>query len=195
VLSGVAAFTPVPANLLVGQGTERVSVGLVSDNYFSVFGFRPIVGRTFSPDENQTPGAHPVAVISESLWRRQFADDPKVIGKAIWLNNAVYNVIGVAPEAAARMVAVIKVDVFVPAMMQGVLGQGRDYLSERGNKEFMVVGRLQSGVALAQAQSHFNVLAEVPTFYQVRPIAQTALVFAITARREFPFVVRHFLCS
>jgi len=63
------------------------------------------------------------------------------------------------PESAAHMVAVIKVDVFVPAMMQGVVGQGRDYLSERGNKEFMVLGRLQPGVALVQAQSRFNVLA------------------------------------
>ncbi len=159
VLSGIAAFTPVPANLLVGQGTERISVGLVSDNYFSVFGLRPIVGRAFSPDENRTPGAHPVAVISESLWRRQFAGDRELTTKTIWLNNASYNVVGVLPESAARMVAVIKVDVFVPAMMQGVVGQGRDYLSERGNKEFMVVGRLRPGVALARAQSGLNILA------------------------------------
>ena len=159
VLSGIAAFTPVPANLLVGQSTERVSAGLVSDNYFSVLGVRPIVGRTFSPAENQTPGAHPVAVISESLWRRQFAGDRDLTSKKIWLNNASYTVVGVVPESAARMVAVIKVDVFVPAMMQGVVGQGRDYLSERGNKEFMVVGRLRPGVTPLQAQSRFNVLA------------------------------------
>ena len=159
VLSGIAAFTPVPANLLVGQGTERVWVGLVSDNYFSVLGLRPIVGRAFSPDENRTPGAHPVAVISESLWRRQFAGDRDVTSKTIWLNNASYTVVGVVSVSAARMVAVIKVDLFVPAMMQGVLGQGRDYLSERGNKEFMVVGRLRPGVTLAQAQSRFNLRA------------------------------------
>src|SRR5437773_8303377 len=159
VMSGIAAFTPVPANLLVGQGTERVSAGLVSDNYFSVLGVRPIVGRTFSPAENQTPGAHPVAVISESLWRRQFGSDRNVTSNAIWLNNASYTVVGVVPESAARMVAVVKVDVFVPAMMQGVVGQGRDYLSERGNKEFMVVGRLRPGVTPFQAQSRFNVLA------------------------------------
>src|SRR6266480_4320820 len=139
VFSGIAAFTPVPANLLVGQGTERVSVGLVSDNYFTVLEVRPSLGRTFSPDENQTPGAHPVAVISESLWRRQFAGERDVTSKTIWLNNASYAVVGVVPELAARMVAVVKIDVFVPAMMQGVLRQGRDYLSERGNKEFMVV--------------------------------------------------------
>jgi len=159
VVSGIAAFTPVPANLLAGQGTERVSVGLVSDNYFSVFGFRPLAGRAFSPDDNRTPGAHPVAVISEGLWRRQFAGDPDLNGKSIALNQASYRVIGVMPESAARMVAVVKVDVFVPAMMQGVLGQGRDTLSERGNKEFMVIGRLRPGVTLAQAQSRFDVLA------------------------------------
>jgi predicted permease len=159
VLAGIAAFTPVPAHLLVGQQTERISVGLVSDNYFSVLGIRPLIGRAFSPDENQTPGSHPVAMIGEGLWRRQFAGDRNVTGKTIWLNNAAYTVVGVLPESAARMVAVLKVEVFVPAMMQGVVAQSRDYLAERGNKEFMVVGRLQPGVTLAKAQSRFNVLA------------------------------------
>jgi len=74
VLSGLAAYTTLPANLVVGQATERINAGLVSDNYFSVLGVRPIIGRAFLPEENSKPGGNFTAVISESLWRRAFGE-------------------------------------------------------------------------------------------------------------------------
>ena len=72
VLSGLAAYTALPANLVVGQATERINVGLVSDNYFSVLGVRPIVGRPFLPEDTSKTREDFTAVISESLWRRGF---------------------------------------------------------------------------------------------------------------------------
>ena len=160
VLSGLAAYTTLPANLVVGQATERINVGLVSDNYFSVLGVTPIIGRAFLPEENSKPGGDFIAVISESLWRRMFGENRALAGKTLWLNNASYNVIGVVPEQTARMTNIVKIDVFVPAVMEGVLGGDTDYLSRRQNKEFMVVGRLQTGVALGQAQAKFNLIAD-----------------------------------
>jgi predicted permease len=159
VLSGLAAFTTVPANLVVGQGTERVNVGLVSDNYFSVLGVRPIVGRAFLSEENSTTSASSVAVISENLWRRQFGGLNDLAGKTVWLNNSGYSVVGVVPEGASRMAVVAKIDVFLPALMEGVISGDRDFLSKRGNKEFMVIGRLRKGVMLSQAQAQFTVIA------------------------------------
>ena len=160
VLSGLAAYTTLPANLVVGQATERINVGLVSDNYSSVLGVIPILGRAFLPEENSKPGGDFTAVISESLWRRLFGENRALGGKTVWLNNASYNVIGVVPEQTARMTNIVKIDVFVPAVMEGVLGGDTDYLSKRQNKEFMVVGRLQTGVALGQAQAKFNLIAD-----------------------------------
>lgn len=160
VLSGLAAYTTLPANLVVGQATERINVGLVSDNYFSVLGVTPIIGRAFLREENSKPGGDFIAVISESLWRRMFGENRALAGKTLWLNNASYNVIGVVPEQTARMTNIVKIDVFVPAVMEGVLGGDTDYLSRRQNKEFMVVGRLQTGVALGQAQAKFNLIAD-----------------------------------
>ena len=70
VLSGLAAFLTYPSNLVVGAATERINVGLVSDNYFDVFGvLKPLAGPFFLTNENVTPGGHYVAVISEGLWR------------------------------------------------------------------------------------------------------------------------------
>jgi predicted permease len=160
VLSGLAAYTTLPANLVVGQATERINVGLVGDEYFSVLGVRPIIGRAFLHEENSKPGSNFTAVISESLWRRAFGESSALAGKTVWLNNASYNVIGVVPEQIARMTNVVKIDVFVPAAMEGVLGGDTDYLSKRQNKEFMVVGRLRTGVALGQAQAKFNLIAD-----------------------------------
>src|SRR2546430_2757108 len=70
VLSGLAAYTALPANLVVAQTTERINAGLVSDNYFSVLGVRPVVGRVFLPEAASKTGDDFTAVISESLWRR-----------------------------------------------------------------------------------------------------------------------------
>jgi MacB-like periplasmic core domain len=117
VLSGLAAYTTLPANLIVGQATERINVGFVSDNYFSVLGVRPITGRAFLPEENSKPGGNFNAVISESLWRRAFGESRALAGKTVWLNNASYNVIGVVPQQTARMTNIVKIVVFLPALI------------------------------------------------------------------------------
>ena len=103
VLSGLAAFTTVPANLLVGQKTERVNLGLVSDNYFSVLGVSPIAGRPFLLEENKTVGANFVAVISERLWREQYGGGTDLGGKTVLLNDSRYSVVGVVPDRVCRM--------------------------------------------------------------------------------------------
>jgi predicted permease len=152
LLSGLAAFTTRPVNLVAGRSVERINVGLVTANYFRVLGVKPVIGRDFLPDENVTPGAHPVALVSEGLWRRQLGAVTALGDQQVWLNNKPYAVVGVVPDAVARMVIVVKVDVFVPAMMQGAVRGGRDYLSERASADFMLIGRLRPSLSLADAQ-------------------------------------------
>ncbi len=159
VLSGLAAYTTDPANLVIGQTTERVNVGLVTDNYFSVLGVNPIAGREFLPGENSSPGNDFTAVISESLWRREFGGTKNLTGSTISLNNSSYSVIGVLPDRDARMASIVRIDVFVPAVMEGVIGGDKTFFSNRQNKEFMVVGRLRPETTLDQAQAKFNLVA------------------------------------
>ena len=159
VLSGLAAFTSVPANLLVGQKTERVNLGLVSDNYFSVLEVSPIAGRPFLLEENKTVRGSFVAVVSESLWREQYGGSTDLRGKTVLLNDSRYSVVGVVPDRACRMVSIVKIDVFVPAIMEGVIGGDKDFLSKRDNKEFMAIGRLRKAVTLSRAQAQFTIIA------------------------------------
>ncbi len=160
VLEDLAAYTTRPANLAMGEGTERINVGLVSDNYFKVLRVPLLVGRDFRPEENEKPDGHHVALVSEGLWRRHLGATRDLRDQAVWLNDARYAVIGVAPEAACRMAVVVKTDVFVPAVMQGTLRGDRRSPSDRRNAEFMVLGRRRPGVGLAQVQARFDAIAE-----------------------------------
>src|SRR5262249_31225782 len=75
---------------------ERVLAGFVTANYFSLLGARPMMGRTFSPDEDQ-PGKDHVLVSSYGFWRSRLASDPNVIGRTINLGAVPYDIIGVMP--------------------------------------------------------------------------------------------------
>src|SRR5438132_6336967 len=75
VFAGVVAYTAMPLSMNAGAQPERIFGLLVSGNYFDVLGTRPAQGRFFLSEEDQTPGAHPVAVVSYDLWRRRFGAD------------------------------------------------------------------------------------------------------------------------
>jgi putative ABC transport system permease protein len=80
-----------------GEQTFRVNLSPVTGNFFVVLGSKAVLGRTLVPDDDH-PGAAPVAVLSYSLWRGQFAGDPAVLGRRLELRNArVVSVVGVAP--------------------------------------------------------------------------------------------------
>ena len=77
VFSGVIARGGMQMNVSYGDQTERVSGELVSGNFFEVLGVRPWAGRLFTQEDDQTPGAHPVAVLSYRFWESRFNKDPE----------------------------------------------------------------------------------------------------------------------
>jgi putative ABC transport system permease protein len=93
VLDGLLVYRFVPLSLSRQGGNERVWGFEVSGNYFDVLGVKPIKGRTFLPDEDKTPLANPVAVLSYDSWQRRFGGDPDVVGKDILLNSHQFRVI------------------------------------------------------------------------------------------------------
>ncbi len=159
VLSGVAAFTPKPANLVRGGETRRLMTELVSGNYFDVLGVRPVLGRFFAADEGKPGEPVPVTVLSYALWQGAFGGDPGVVGRTVQLGASEFTVVGVAPEGYRGGLPILQVDAWVPVTAEALLSGGNDYVGQRGNRGLMIVGRLRDGVGLAAARSRFDVVA------------------------------------
>ena len=131
---------------------ERVSAQLVSADFFSMLGVEPLMGRSFSPGEDER-GAAPVAVISADLWRQKFGSAPDVLGKGINLDDRSYTIIGVIPASFNLRVNIFRQsDVYVP------IGQWEnDALENRGVALGLHgIGRLKPGVTVEQAQADLD---------------------------------------
>src|ERR1041384_3703390 len=99
VFSGVAAHTALPLNITGGTGEPQQVFGeIVSGNYFNVLGAKPLMGRGFLPDEDQTPGAKLVCVLGYGEWQTRFGGDPSIVGRTITLNGQRFTVVGVMPK-------------------------------------------------------------------------------------------------
>jgi predicted permease len=102
-----------------GGREEFTQREFVTGNYFSALGVAPALGRLFTDDDNRTPGAHPVAVLSYDLWRRQYAANPAVLGSKILVDQQPFTVIGVAAAGFHGVEFERRAEVWVPAMMAG----------------------------------------------------------------------------
>ena len=127
----------------------QVQGTMVSHNFFAVLGLKPMLGRTFSPEEDQ-PGRNQVVLLSAALWQRNFASDPNIVGKSIRLNDTSFTVIGVLGAQYP-----IEMDVWVPFTQ---LDAGA--LSNRAvHAAAAVIGRLKPGVTVAQANREMQSIA------------------------------------
>ncbi len=101
-----------------GSRPERASVQLVSGEFFSVLGVNAELGRVLTVEDNVTPGAHPVAVLSNSYWKQRFAGSAEVIGHSLTLNGSRFTIIGVAAPRFHGVFLESPTDLWIPAMMQ-----------------------------------------------------------------------------
>jgi predicted permease len=163
-LEGLAAYVRVPLNWRDGERIEQIGSELVTGNFFAVLGLRAAAGRLFTVEDDRTPGAHPVAVISHRLWRKRFKSDPGAIGQTLKLNNNDYTIIGVAPAGYSSMLLDWgkQPDVWLPMMMQPQAlptGGNMDLLNSRDAPWLMAIGRLRDEVEFAQAEADIKTLA------------------------------------
>jgi predicted permease len=156
--AGLAAYFFTPMNLSSGGQTERLFGKIVTGNYFSVLGVEFTQGRAFLPEEDRTPGTHPVAVISHGLWQRRFGGDPNLIGKTLTLNGHSLTLVGITPPQFQGAELGMAPDVYLPMMMQARAMPGRNWLDDRGIGWLRVVGRLKTDVSEEQAQAEMHAL-------------------------------------
>jgi putative ABC transport system permease protein len=159
-LSGVAAEGGTAMSIGSGH-PQRVLGGLVSGNYFDVLGIRAQVGRTFAPDEDTAPGAHPVIVLSHALWTAQFGADPRAIGTRVTINGQPFTIIGVAPRGfTGASFASDPYQLWMPMAMQGAaMPTDAGLLTDANEAWLRIVGRLRDDVSAAEADAEARVIA------------------------------------
>src|SRR5439155_10936568 len=113
----------------------------------------------FFPEEDQTPGAHPVVILSYRFWRQRFSGSPELLGTPLTLNGQKFTVIGVAPEKFTSLLAGIAPDVWLPLVMAPQITRDSELLANRGSHWLFAVGRLKHGVGLLRARADADLLA------------------------------------
>src|SRR5580700_8964961 len=172
-----AAITGRGANVNLTGSTQplRLSFKQVTPNYFSVLGVDAQLGRVFDPRDT-TPGYNLEVVLSDGLWRREFAADPHVLGKAVRLDNDVYHVVGVMPRGFRDQGSTSdeqNVELWLGAGFAGV--PFPPPLRSTRQQSRVVIARLQPGVSIAAAQGRLDVLvASLKKQYPSDYPAQTA---------------------
>lgn len=157
--SGVVAHSMYPLIARIDAEPENVWSQIVSGNFFEVLGVAPIVGRTFLPEEDRTPGTHAVTVISERLWMLRFGGDPEILDRTITLNGESFSIVGVVPAGFQGSIMGLSFDLWVPLMMSPAL-TSEDYLESRSSQWLNILGRLAPGRDLADARAEFGVLSQ-----------------------------------
>ncbi|HEY1804350.1 MAG TPA: ABC transporter permease, partial [Terracidiphilus sp.] len=145
-LAGYSMFGRV--NLEGSSGPVALSAVKSTDNFFDVFGVKPLLGRTYLPGEDQ-PGKDNVVVLSYEVWQSSFAGRSDAIGKDVQLDGTPYTVIGVMP-AGFRYPLGAHEAVYTPLHMNP------SWAKARGMHWMQTVGRMKQGVSIEQARSDLN---------------------------------------
>ena len=159
MFSGLLAFDGDPEPVIWNRdGNGEVVQGqIVSGNFFSVLDVPAAMGRTISPQDDQT-AAQPVVVVSYSFWRARLGSDPTVLSKRLVLNGTEYGVVGVAPPAFAGLVIAIEPDFWAPLSMAERITRDTGRLASRQSYWLIEIGRLRAGAGISEARAEMSVL-------------------------------------
>jgi predicted permease len=158
VLSGLFVYRVVVSSLTANNSSQRVWGYLVSGNYFDVLGVKPLLGRAFLPEEDQTPDSRPVVVVSYNCWQHRFGGDPQIVGKTVEFNSRPFTIIGVAPKGFIGTEVAYDPEMFIPVMMAKTIEPGSTWIDRRDSNNLFTVGRLKPGVSFAQARVQLETL-------------------------------------
>src|SRR6266568_3583733 len=128
VFSGLFVYRVAVSSLTVNDSSQRVWGYLVSGNYFDVLGVKPVLGRAFLPEEDQTPDSHPVVVLSNACWKKRFGGDPSIVGRSVSINNRPFTIIGVAPKGFVGTEVAYAPQFWAPMMMAKQVEPGSTWL-------------------------------------------------------------------
>ena len=154
-----------------------------TDNFFDVFGVRPLMGRTFFPGE-ETEGRNQVAVLGYDTWQNYFGGEANVLGQQVKLDGQTYAIIGVMPAGFAYPFGRIN-QVYTPRLVD------KSWMQNRGSHWMRTIGRLRDGVTREQAQSDLaqvfvNLGRAYPATDSGRTVRLAPLAEAVTGKSKGP---------
>src|SRR5689334_3712091 len=143
----MAASAETSFNITGDGEPERVSAYSVTANFFPLFGVQPLLGRSFSAEEDR-PGGNKVAMLSYSLWQSRYGGDRQILNHDIQLNGEKHTVVGVMPPSFQFFERDVRLWVPIALDQEDPANRGGHYLK--------VVARLNPGVSIAQAQADIS---------------------------------------
>src|SRR5262245_478892 len=153
----VASYTPSSIAISGGESVpEQIDTEFVSPSYFRALRITPAAGRVLRDEEDGAPNAHPVAVLSDRLWRRRFGANPSMLGATIRMSDVPLTVVGIAPPGFVGLSG--KSELWMPRTMAPRLSYS-DYLTTP--QHFIsVVARLRAEVSVAQANAELAAMGD-----------------------------------
>jgi macrolide transport system ATP-binding/permease protein len=144
-----------------GEVPQQISRQFVSDNFFAAHKLNVTLGRTFTPEENRTPGQYPVIVLSDNFWKRRFDGGKEILGRRLWLNRRPFVVIGVVAREAGPLDK--ETDVWLPLMMKADVASGgiskkEDWFGARDLEWLRISGTLKPGRTQEEARAEMALL-------------------------------------
>jgi predicted permease len=156
VFEQVAGMATGDTNLAGAERPERLEIAVVSPNYFSLLGTSAHIGRVFGPGD-EVPGFAEAAVISDSLWAREFGRDPGILGRRVQIDNDPYTIVGVLPPGFRHPgTAVTDVEVWAAT---GFRADPYPKPTRGLRVVYGAIGLLKPGISRQQAQARLDAFA------------------------------------
>jgi putative ABC transport system permease protein len=157
LLQGLAAYAFNRFHVSGSEGPDETRGVFATTNFFDLLGVKPVIGRVLqAADERER-----VVVIGDALWRRRFHADQNVIGRTVNLNAEAFTIIGVMPPSFRFPTPDIELwSSLAPMYQTNPQASVGDWLNNRSLRGYRIVGRLQPGIGVEQAQAEMNTIAE-----------------------------------
>ena len=150
---GVFCRALTPVNLSTGGNPYRATAEIISGNYFPLLGVGPALGQVLTNDDDRTPNANAVAVLSYDFWQTQLAGASDVVGRKVLVNRHPLTIIGVAAPTFRGIDVGEVPSLWIPASMATEVIPGFSNLFDRRTFWMQVLGRLNQNTTLQQAQA------------------------------------------
>jgi putative ABC transport system permease protein len=154
-----------------GRDEPTADAHLVTGRYFPLLGLHAAAGRLLDETDDRAVMGHPFAVLSYPYWQRRFDGDRSVVGRTMTIAGHAFTIVGVAPAEFFGVDVGVSPSLYLPVMMQPALLPSNGSLLENPNVYFTwlrLIGRLQPGASVPQAQTRLNALAGTAAEWRVR---------------------------